>query len=178
MLDDTWELVSPLRDMALPLAFEHGDLSHPNIMLLKDGRPGVVDWELAEPHGLPAYDLFFFLTYVAFASHNARKRGDHLAAFQAAFFGRAAWARPYVAAYARRLQLPAHALTPLFVLTWARYMTSQLMRLDGGRSEGRLATETAGWLRANRYYALWRYAVANAQALVWGDLPAPRARSF
>jgi aminoglycoside phosphotransferase len=178
LLEYTWQLVSPLRHMALPLVFEHGDLSHPNILLLKDGRPGVVDWELAEPRGLPAYDLFFFLTYAAFASHNARKRGDHLAAFRSAFFGQAAWARPYVAAYAQRLPLPAHALTPLFVLTWARYMTSQLMRLDTGRSGERLASETADWLRANRYYALWRYAVTDASALVWNDLPASRARSL
>src|SRR5262249_20122804 len=73
LLERTWELIAPLRDAELPLVFEHGDLSHPNIMLLKNGAPGVVDWELAEPRGLPACDLFFFLTYIAFALHNARK---------------------------------------------------------------------------------------------------------
>ncbi|HEY3228585.1 MAG TPA: aminoglycoside phosphotransferase family protein, partial [Roseiflexaceae bacterium] len=136
LLEQTWELVMPLRDMRLPLVFEHGDLCHPNIMILKDGQPGVVDWELAEPHGLPAFDLFFFLAYAAFAVHNARLSNDYLAAFHSAFFGHAAWARPFVAAYAGRLQLPLHTLTPLFVLTWARYMTSLLMRLDAERSAG------------------------------------------
>jgi hypothetical protein len=161
----------------MPLVFEHGDLSHPNIMLLKDGAPGVVDWELAEPRGIPTYDLFFFLTYIAFASQSARKGGEHLAAFQAAFFGRAAWARPYVAAYAARLHLPPHTLTPLFVLCWARYMTSLLLRLDAAPTSGRLARETADWLRANRYYALWRHAVTNVRALDWSDLPAPKRSS-
>jgi aminoglycoside phosphotransferase len=177
LLERTWELIAPLRDAAPTLVFEHGDLSHPNIMLLNNCRPGVVDWELAEPHGLPTYDLFFFLTYVAFASHNARKNSDYLAAFHAAFFGHAAWARPYVAAYARRLQLLPHTLTPLFVLSWARYMTSLLLRLDADPAGGRLTTETANWLRANRYYALWRHAVTNASALDWRDLPVSSTRS-
>ncbi|MFL5805322.1 MAG: aminoglycoside phosphotransferase family protein [Roseiflexaceae bacterium] len=177
LLERTWELVAPLRDTALPLVFEHGDLSHPNVMLLKKGAVGVVDWELAEPRGLPAYDLFFFLTYAAFAAQNARKSGDYLAAFQAAFFGPAAWARPYVADYARRLELPPPTLTPLFVLSWARYTISLLLRLDVDQASGRLPRETADWLRSNRYYALWRHAVMHASALDWRDLPAPRARS-
>jgi aminoglycoside phosphotransferase len=177
LLERTWELIAPLRDADLPSVFEHGDLSHPNIMLLRNGEPGVVDWELAEPRGLPTYDLFFFLTYIAFASHNARKGDEHLAAFHTAFFGHAAWARPYVAAYAGRLRLPPHTLTPLFVLCWARYMTSLLQRLDAAPASGRLGRETADWLRANRYYALWRHAVLNARGLDWRDLPAPKSRS-
>jgi aminoglycoside phosphotransferase len=177
LLERTWELVAPLRDTALPLVFEHGDLSHPNLMLLHNGAVGVVDWELAEPRGLPAYDLFFFLTYAAFAMQNARKSGDYLAAFQAAFFGAAAWARPYVVDYVQRLELPPHTITPLFVLSWARYMISLLLRLDAGQAKGQLPHETADWLRANRYYALWRHTVMHASALDWRDLPAPRARS-
>jgi hypothetical protein len=177
LLERTWDLIAPLRDADLPLVFEHGDLSHPNIMLLKHGAPGVVDWELAEPRGLPTYDLFFFLTYVAFASQNARKGDEHLAAFHTAFFGRAAWARPYVSGYARQLRLPPHTLTPLFVLCWARYMTSLLLRLDAAPTAGQLTLETADWLRANRYYALWRHAVSNVRTLDWSDLPAPKRSS-
>jgi hypothetical protein len=176
LLERTWELIAPLRDADLPLVFEHGDLSHPNIVRLKGGAPGVVDWELAEPYGLPTYDLFFFLTYIAFASHNARKSGDHLAAFHAAFFGQVAWTRPFVVAYAGWLRLPPQTLTPLFVLCWARYMTSLLLRLDAVPASGRLARETAEWLRANRYYALWRHTVTNASALDWRDLPVSRRR--
>ena len=177
LLERTRELVAPLRDVDLPLVFEHGDLSHPNIMLLENGSPGVVDWELAEPCGLPSYDLFFFLTYAAFASQNARKSGDYLAAFHGAFFGRESWARPYVDAYARRLLLPPHVLTPLFVLSWARYIANLLLRLDTQRTGGKATAETAQWLRSNRYYALWRHAVKNASALDWRDLPARSVRS-
>lgn len=172
LLERTWELVAPLRDARLPLVFEHGDLSHPNILLLKDGGPGVIDWELAEPRGLPAYDLFFFLTYAAFAVGNAHASGDYLSAFRSAFFGRAAWARPYVAAYAGRLGLPPETITPLFVLCWARYIASLLLRLgDAGQPDGQLGPDTATWLRANRYYALWRHTVAHVGELEWRDAP-------
>ncbi len=170
LLERTWELVAPLRQASLPLVFEHGDLTHPNIILLKEGGPGVVDWELAEPLGLPGNDLFFFLTYAAFALHNAGSTGNYLAAFQTAFFSRSAWARPYVRGYAEQLGLPPRVLTPLFVLCWVRYMVGLLMRLgNGGCSPGQLGPETAAWLRANRYYALWRHAVTHVNDLDWHE---------
>jgi len=179
LLGRTWELAEPLRDAALPLVVEHGDLSNPNILLRKGGGLGVVDWELAEPHGLPTYDLFFFLTYAAFAQRNARTNGEYLAAFHAAFFGPAAWARPYVAAYVERLRVPADALTPLFVLCWARYIAGLLLRLgDADRPRGQFGPETADWLRANRYYALWRHTLAHIHELDWRDLPRAPTRSI
>src|SRR5258706_183278 len=150
LLERTWELVAPLRDTALPLVFEHGDLSHPNVMLLKNGAVGVVDWELAEPRGLPAYDLFFFLTYAAFAAQNARKSGDYLAAFRAAFFGPAAWARPYVADYARRLELRGRTRGGADALhrAGADVHLAQQGRL--AQAQGDRAAEVAGRRRAGR----------------------------
>jgi aminoglycoside phosphotransferase (APT) family kinase protein len=172
LLERTWALIAPLRDSALPLVVEHGDLSNPNIMLMKNGDLGVVDWELAEPYGLPTNDLFFFLTYAAFAVRNARSNSDYLAAFQSAFFGPAAWARPYILAYAERLQLAEPLLTPLFVVCWARYIAGLLMRLGAATGpHGRFGADTADWLRANRYYALWRYTVTHANDLDWRARP-------
>ena len=169
-LDETRDLVAPLRDEALPLVVEHGDLSHPNLFLLRSGGLGVVDWELAEPHGLPTHDLFFFLSYVAFALHNARTHREHVAAFRAAFLGRSAWARPYVRTYAEQLGLPPRVLTPLFVLCWARYMAGLLTRLgETDRVEG-VGADTTAWLRSNRYYALWRHALAHLDELRWDDV--------
>jgi hypothetical protein len=45
----------------LPLTWEHRDLGPWNIVLCKDGSPGVIDWEDAEPLGLPGLDLIYFL---------------------------------------------------------------------------------------------------------------------
>lgn len=171
LLDQTWGWLTHLRDIPLPSVFEHGDLSHPNLFLTKRGEPGIVDWETADPYGLPACDLFFFLTYVALSKHKSRSTGSAVAAFRSAFWGDQAWAQPYVAAYARRLQLPGQALPPLFILCWLRYMVSLLSRIEQDSApDAPLRSETATWLRANRFYALWKEAVINASELAaWGS---------
>lgn len=45
----------------LPLVWEHRDLGPWNVVLGADGSPGVIDWEDAEPLGLPGLDLVYFL---------------------------------------------------------------------------------------------------------------------
>ena len=170
LLEQTQVAVSTLREAAFPSVFEHGDLSHPNLLILRSGALGVIDWELAEPQGLPAQDLFFFLTYVAFAGARADSTGHYIGAFHLAFFGPSAWARPYVLAYARRLGLPVELLTALFVACWARRATGLADRLLGapGAAE-ELDPESIAWLRANRYYSLWRHTVVHLGELKWCD---------
>jgi aminoglycoside phosphotransferase len=167
LLRDTRRLVAPLQDASLPLVFEHGDLCHPNLLLLKDGRLGVLDWELAEPHGLPACDLFFFLNYAAFARRSVSNNRRAVQVFQEAFFGRTAWAWPYIQHYAARLQLSPHLLTPLFVMGWVRYVVGLLTRLGATRQATGILAADAAWLRTNRYYALWQYTIAHAKELTW-----------
>jgi len=160
----------PLADTPLPTGFEHGDLSHPNIIELAGDSVGVIDWEVADPRGLPLCDLYFFLTYVAFARAGAGTGGGHIKAFHEAFFGRDAWARPYVAAYARRTGVPDEALTPLFLLCWLRCLSRFLVRLTGPVQPGmRVSASVASWLRENRYYELWRHAVEHATELDWAE---------
>jgi len=167
-LNWTWEQVKQISDAKIPLVFEHGDLSHPNVMLLDDGKVGVVDWEQADPQGLPGVDLFFFLTYVAFARYQAREKDNYLTAFKSAFWGRSAWAIPHINSYAERLKLPRSTLTPLFVLSWFRYIINQLKRLGYiAPAEEKFESTTATWLRGNRYYSLWQYAVKHAAEIEW-----------
>ena len=85
--------------------FEHGDLGHPNLMVGDDGRLGVLDFEAAEPAGLPGHDLAFACAYAATVS--ARHPDPALAA--QAFHGRDPWAAPVLAAHLRRLGIaPEH----------------------------------------------------------------------
>ena len=92
---------------ALPLIFEHGDVSHPNLLMTADEQLTVLDWERYERSGLPGHDLVFFLQYVAEARSSAVDRDPaQLAAFDAAFVGEAAWARPYLLRYAAELGVP------------------------------------------------------------------------
>jgi aminoglycoside phosphotransferase (APT) family kinase protein len=163
LLDQTRELIAPLRDADVTAVFEHGDLSAPNILMTGPDGLGVVDWELAEPQGLPAVDLFFFLTFIAFAQRRARKHTDYLVAFHEAFFGPQAWARPYFMHYAMRLQLPSEVLKPLFIACWSQYVTNIVMRLHDLSAWEGLEEETVTWLRTNRYYTLWRHTVQHVQ---------------
>jgi aminoglycoside phosphotransferase (APT) family kinase protein len=166
-LERTLAWLAELRDLRLPAVFAHGDLSHPNLLWMAEDKLGVLDWEMATPQGLPASDLFFFLTYLAAAKHKARTPAELLAACRAAFFGSNAWAGLWVRSYAAALHLPPTSLTPLFVVGWLRYLAGLVDRL--GASTQPISAETAGWLRENRYYALWRYAVRRADDLCWNE---------
>jgi hypothetical protein len=156
-------MIAPLRDIPFATVLEHGDFSHPNLMLLEDGSAGVVDWEMAEPHGLPLQDLVFFLTYAAFARHRTRENGESIPAIRSAFFGESAWATPFIVAHAERLNLLPETIPPLFLLCWVRYLAGLLRRLDDSGTP--FGDETTAWLRQNRYYEAWTYSVENFDQL-------------
>jgi hypothetical protein len=159
------ELVESLRKGDVPPVFEHGDLSHPNLIWLEDGRVGVVDWELAEEKGLPLRDLAFFLAYATFALRRPRTAEEHVTAFHDAFFGSGGWSRPRIVAYAGKLGLDEAVLTPLFVACWARYTAPLARRIAGGPAG--LTEQVAAWVRGNRYHALWRHTIAHADEVAW-----------
>ena len=108
MTGRTLDLADVLRDARLPLVFTHGDFGHPNLLATPDGRLGVLDWERADPTGLPADDLFFFLAYAA------QREGER------AFFGRRPWAWRIAEQYAERVGFDAALLRPLLAVSCAR----------------------------------------------------------
>jgi hypothetical protein len=154
-----------------PLVFEHGDFSSPNILMGPRGNIGVVDWESAEPHGLPAVDLFFFLSYVAFARNKSESPQDYVAALHEAFWGPQPWTRQYIARYREALGLPAATLRPLFIACWSRYVAGLVSRLNdlAAGPQAEPDPETAAWLRSNRYFHLWRHVVQHADDLRLAD---------
>jgi len=164
LVDRTLSLVEPIRNASFPLVLEHGDLSHPNLIRLRDGRVGVLDWELGEERGLPLHDLCLFLAFVAFATRRARETTELVAAFDEAFIGPDAWAAPTLRAYADRLGIQANVLVPLFVCCWARYTSRLVARAEGEPGREEQNADTATWLRGNRYYAIWKRAVEQAEA--------------
>ena len=163
LLAKTRELIEPLRHAKIPLVFEHGDFSSPNILLEDTGKLGVVDWELAETHGLPAADFIFFLTYIAFSKEKALQQRQQLSAFQNAFLHQDAWAIPYLQKYCEKLDVPQKFLKPLFILSWARYVSNMVLRLKGENAAGNeLSRETTDWFRENRFYLIWKQAVIDS----------------
>jgi len=59
----------------LPSACEHRDCSPWNVVLDREGAPGLHDWESAEPRGLPGLDLAYFLANCAFILDGALDSG-------------------------------------------------------------------------------------------------------
>jgi len=168
LVDLTIQQCEPLGNLKFPSVCEHGDFSHPNILLSGKKSAAVVDWELAEYAGLPLVDLFFFCTYVAFAERRATKTKDHLAAFQNAFFTPDTRFWQCVSEYCGRLKLSKEAVAPLFVLCWTRYVTGLLTRIQGeGCGTDSVGNQTISWLRSNRYYHLWRHSVERFDQLGW-----------
>ncbi len=51
----------------LPLTWEHRDFGPWNVVLEQSDQPAAIDWEDAEPQGLPGLDLVYFLAGAAFA---------------------------------------------------------------------------------------------------------------
>jgi aminoglycoside phosphotransferase (APT) family kinase protein len=170
LVKETRRLTQPLKCLELPLVFEHGDLSSPNIFIGPRGELGVVDWELGDPHGLPAVDLFFFLAYVALAKNKSETAEECVSAFHKAFWAPQAWAREYIARYREALQLPAPTLKPLFIACWTRYVVGLVARLnDLGAGPREPDQETAAWLRSNRYFHFWKHGVEHADELQLAD---------
>jgi aminoglycoside phosphotransferase len=106
LVETTLGVLEPLRGARLPLVLEHGDVSHPNLLLLPDGRIGLLDWERARDGGLPVSDLLFFLSYAARARRQERDE---------AFSGARGWATDHLVEYADRLGLRRDQL-PLLML--------------------------------------------------------------
>jgi len=174
----TLDLVGPLRDARLPLVLEHGDLAHPNLIWLREGRLGVLDWELAEESGLPLQDLVFFLMYAASSAKTATEHPARwLRVFDDAFFRQGAWAKPLIRREAERLGIDQSLLTPLFVACWARYTARVIARVEGdpvphARAGATVRTapaapSVAGLIRTDRFHALWVFATERADRIDW-----------
>lgn len=161
MLGTVRGMAEALRDVTFPLVFSHGDLSHPNILVLRKGGVGVVDWEMAEQSSIPAADLFFFLTFVASARHPWV--AEDVSAFRKAFFSRGSWTQQYLSRYSEALGLSEALLNPLFVLCFTRYLSGLVARLKG--PAGNLDRETLASLRTDRAYILWRETIEHADEL-------------
>ena len=158
----TLELTAPIAECGVRVGVQHGDLSHPNLMALDGGGIGVVDWELAELHGLPLQDASYFLGYAAFSLAGARGVAEELAAFDEAFIAPGGWAARELGAFAKRTGIPGGLVTPLFVAGWARSAARMRDRLEPGS-----AGDPSAWLRESRYYVLWRHALEHASQLQW-----------
>ncbi len=178
----TLDLLEPLRGAPLPSVLEHGDLSHPNLLSLRSGEIGVVDWELGEVKGLPTHDLFLFLTFVAAARAQASTPHQRSRALHDAMIRPKGWAREIATSYAERMGIERRFLAPLLVACFSRYTVGLFERLLGSSNvhagqagdvsvpgNSAVRDELVRTLRADRHYGLWRHTVVYADELTWTE---------
>jgi hypothetical protein len=138
----------------LPLVCEHRDFGPWNLVLPADGGLGVLDWEGAEPRGLPGLDLLYFHAYCSFFLDDALRTGRFRASYrrlldpgtlQGGVLGEA------LALYAERTGVSAEALDALRLLVWPLHARSEHRRLMAD-AEGR---PDPALLRRSLFVELW-----------------------
>jgi hypothetical protein len=133
----------------LPLVPEHRDCSPWNVVLGEDSRPGLLDWESAEPRGLPGLDLAYFLANCAFVLDGALESGET----QASYGRLLDPTTPYGAVAARcedeyrqALAIDADDLAGLRLLAWVVHSASDYnhlaMEAGGAPDPGALRRST------------------------------------
>lgn len=130
LLTRTRRLLAPLHERDLPLVFEHGDFSVPNLLWQPRSRSlGVIDWELARDAGLPGHDVEFFLAFVASARAGVSGRAGEVDAFRDAFLTPEGWARLLLCQHLQTAGVDAGLVDLLLLASRARYGVQLLHRL-------------------------------------------------
>jgi hypothetical protein len=143
-----WRLDSALVDelAQVPAVLQHNDVGSWNVVASGDGFT-VLDWEDAVRHGLPLWDLFYFLVDAAAHLDGATDRRAH---FERLFLGEApssellfSWTRTMVEA----LDLPHEAVGRIATLCWLQHGVSGQRRADDARDPRPRAHVAHGVLR-------------------------------
>lgn len=109
-------------DRPFPLILQHGDAGSWNVVVRAGGRPVFIDWEAAVPHGMPLWDLLYFLRSAAVGTARRQGTRDPLIAFEEAFLvGETPLSRLLVDATERLcagIGLDRDLVEPIFYLCW------------------------------------------------------------
>ncbi|MBV9082061.1 MAG: phosphotransferase, partial [Acidobacteriaceae bacterium] len=109
-------IVNSLAGRSLPLVPVHGDFTYDNILLDREKRTvaGVFDWDLAERHGVPLVDLFYYLA----AMNRARTNRTFPPIFSEVLrTGFDYLERSLIADYCRALEIPDDLQKVLFAFS-------------------------------------------------------------
>jgi hypothetical protein len=117
----------------LPIVCEHRDCSPWNILINAGGEPALLDWESAEPEGLPGPDLVYFLANGAFVLDGALESGRTRESYAAALDPRTTNGRVVaesLGAYAAAIGLDDDVLRRLRLLCWVIHTRSDHRHLE------------------------------------------------
>jgi glycosyltransferase involved in cell wall biosynthesis len=123
----------------LPAVTQHGDPGTWNLMVTPGGRVGVLDWEACEPHGMPLWDLFYFMRSYGVLASRATGTRDPLSGYARQFFARSPLCELAAGAAARLcagIGLAEELVEPLFFTCWMHRALKESTRLRPGRVDG------------------------------------------
>jgi len=152
MLQETADILATLGP--LPLVCEQRDFAPWNVLFDSKGDLVVLDWESAELNGLPAVDLIYFLSYLAFFLDGAMHSGSFAESYRNTLDSRTftgAVQKECLDQYMSQTGIDARALHPLRLLTWMLHSRSEYREFvadSGGRP-------TPDVLRRSVFAALW-----------------------
>jgi phosphotransferase family enzyme len=139
----------------MPLVFQHGDPGTWNLLVTGDGRPAFLDWEAAEPQGMPLWDLFYFVRSFGITVARAGGTRSSQKAFAEQFLADTPMSRglaDLVERHCARIDLDRTLVEPLFYTCWMHRALKEAMRL--GPEE----------LSRGRYFSLLRMCLARRDA--------------
>jgi hypothetical protein len=123
-------------EAGLPLVFQHGDPGPWNLLVTRDGRPAFLDWEAADPEGLPLWDIFHFLRSFGLAISRRAGRSDPIRSFTEQVLADSDLNRLIVQATTRfcaATPLRPELVEPLFYLCWMHRALKEVPRLHPAR---------------------------------------------
>lgn len=121
-------LVARIRKNPLPAVFQHGDPGTWNLLITADDKVAFLDWENATEHGVPVWDLLYFLrSYCVYAG---QKSGNHgvLSAVEHYMIEHSPLSEFIVNAfqrYCQRVALNTALVEPLFFMCWIFWAVKQ-----------------------------------------------------
>ena len=122
----------------LPVVCEHRDCSPWNLVLADRDRPALLDWESAEPDGLPGLDLIYFLANAAFVLDGALEDGTTRESYRRLLDPDTAYggvAAAELRRYGEALGLDSRSMGALRLICWMVHCRSdhEHLRLEAAR---------------------------------------------
>lgn len=130
-------LASQLESLAageggLPVVFQHGDPGPWNLLVTTGGEPAFLDWEAAEPEGLPLCDLFHFVRSYGIRVSRATGTSDPMRSFEEQLLADSELGRLLARTTSRfcaEAGLATELVAPLFYVCWMQRALKEVTRL-------------------------------------------------
>lgn len=122
----------------LPLVFLHGDPGTWNLLVNDDGEPLFLDWEAADPDGMPLWDLCYFVRSFAISVARMAGTGTSPHGFGRQFLREQPLNRLLVDAVQRQcrdLGLARELVEPLFLTCWVDRALKEAGRFPPARRD-------------------------------------------